>query len=222
MRKISNIFWDLDGTLINTSRLYDKAINFACEKSNCTTIHAIDELPDGQTLLLDFSFLTGLSLGNDSQLLNELKKYAILYFKDNFTNDLIIKNSLELFDYFHKLGLKQSIISNSNQELCDFVVNKIGLKDKFIHCFGIENVKRGKPNPDLYIQALKANSALESECLAFEDSITGVNAAKAANLTVISVGLEANSANPHYIWDINLESALTILNKLSNLYKFIT
>jgi beta-phosphoglucomutase-like phosphatase (HAD superfamily) len=215
MQEINTIFWDLDGTLINTNELYDQAIKFACEKINCTMIREIEELPNGQTLLADFSFLIGLSFDDDLELLNQLKNHAISYFKAKFSDTLIIKSSIELFNYFYQLGLKQSIISNSNQELCDFATNKIGIKDKCLYCFGIENVKYGKPNPELYLHALKAHLAVESQCLVFEDSITGVNAAKSANLTVISIGKEANRSNPNYIWDINLELASVIFNKLS-------
>lgn len=221
MQEINTIFWDLDGTLINTNELYDRAIKFACEKINYTMVREIEDLPNGQTLLADFSFLTGLSFDDDLKLLNQLKSHAILYFKTNFSDSLIIKDSIELFNYFHKLGLKQSIVSNANQELCDFTTSKIGIKYKYFYCFGIENVTHGKPHPELYLQALKAHLTTNSQCLAFEDSITGVNAAKAANLTVISVGLEASTANPSYIWDTNIESVPTFFNRLSKSYKFI-
>ncbi|HMT02181.1 MAG TPA: HAD family phosphatase [Burkholderiales bacterium] len=220
MQKISTIFWDLDGTLISTNELYDQAIKFACAQINCNMTREIEDLPNGQTLLADFIFLTGLSPNNNSKILNQLKNLAILYFKTNFNNNLLIKKSLELFNYFHQLGIKQSIISNSNQELCDFAINSIGIKDKCLYCFGLESVKYGKPNPEIYLKALKAHNITNSECLVFEDSITGVNAAKSANLTVISIGLEANKMNPDYIWDINTESVSVIFNKLSKSYKF--
>ena len=221
MQEINTIFWDLDGTLINTNELYDKAITFACEQINCTMIHDINDLPNGQTLLADFSFLTHLSIDKDFKILTQLRNQAISYFKNNFNNDLVITNSVELFNYFHKLGLKQSIISNSNQELCDFSTNRIGIRDTCFHCFGIETVKYGKPNPEIYLQALKAHDILNFQCLVFEDSFTGINAAQAANLTVIGVGLEIIKANPDFVWNINIESASIILKKLSKLYKFI-
>ena len=221
MQKINTIFWDLDGTLINTNELYDQAITFACEQINCPMIRNINDLPNGQTLLADFSFLTHLSIDTDFNILTQLKNYAISYFKNNFNDDLVIKNCIDLFNHFHKLGLKQSIISNSNQELCDFSTNRIGIKDKCVHCFGIESVDHGKPAPELYLQALNAHKIINSECLVFEDSFTGIEAAKNAKLTVISVGLDAMNANPNHIWNINLESSLTIFNRLSKSYKFI-
>jgi beta-phosphoglucomutase-like phosphatase (HAD superfamily) len=184
-------------------------------------IRNINDLPNGQTLLADFSFLTHLSIDTDFNILTQLKNYAISYFKNNFNDNLVIKNCIELFNHFHKLGLKQSIISNSNQELCDFSTNRIGIKDKCVHCFGIESVDHGKPAPELYLQALKAHKIIKSECLVFEDSFTGIEAAKNAKLTVISVGLDAMNANPNHIWNIKLESSLTIFNRLSKSYKFI-
>lgn len=221
MQEVNTIFWDLDGTLINTNELYDQAIQFACKQNNCAIIRRIEDLPNGQTLIADFTFLTGLSLDNNLEQLNKLKHHAILYYKNNFNNKLLIKNSLELFNHFHGLRLQQSIISNSNQELCDFAIENIGIKNKCSYCFGIESVKYGKPNPELYLKALNAHNISNSQCLVFEDSYTGVVAAKNANLTVISIGMESNMANPNYIWDMNTESVSSIFNKLCKLYKFI-
>lgn len=220
MQEISTIFWDLDGTLIDTNELYEQAIKYACDQTNCTMLNKINDLPNEQTLIADFSFLTGLSLNNNFKLLNQLKNLAILYYKTNFSNDLLIKNSVDLFNYFHQLGLDQSIISNSNQELCDFTTEIIGIKDKCCYCFGIESVEYGKPNPELYIQALQSHKALNSQCLVFEDSINGVTAAKAAHMAVVSINAEAKEANPDYIWNINIESYSILFNKLSKIYKF--
>lgn len=216
MHSITTILWDLDGTLVSTEDLYDQAIKFACNQANCVMTCKIEDIPNGQTLQGDFSFITGLNPDktNDKELLNELIDLAISYMKANFSNKLIISPTVELFHYFHDLGLKQSIVTNSNQELCEFIISMIGISDKCSHCFGIESVQYGKPNPQLYLHALNVHNINSFECLAFEDSVNGVNAAKAANIKVIGVGLSSNKANPHYFWDINSENFTRLINNL--------
>jgi beta-phosphoglucomutase-like phosphatase (HAD superfamily) len=220
MQKITTIFWDLDGTLVNNEALYDQAIEFACNQANCNMVRRINDLPNGQTLQADFSFITNLNGYNshDYQVLVKLTKLAISYMKANFNNTLIIKPTVKLFNYFHQLGLQQSIVSNSNQELCEFIINKIEIGDKCRYCFGIENVQFGKPNPQLYLHALNIHNINSVQCLAFEDSANGIKAAKAANLTVIGVGLSSAKINPNYCWNIESEDFSKVLRKLSNVY----
>lgn len=58
--------------------------------------------------------------------------------------------------------------------------------DTFSAVLGREDVEHGKPAPDLYLLAVERLGLASDDCLAVEDTATGVAAAKAAGLTVIA------------------------------------
>ena len=67
-----------------------------------------------------------------------------------------------------------------------------GLRDAFAAVVGADNVERTKPYPDLYLEALRrlqeATPGLEAgDCLAVEDTPPGIEAARAAGMTVVGV-----------------------------------
>ena len=60
-----------------------------------------------------------------------------------------------------------------------------GLTPYFEHIFSIDQVKRGKPAPDLFLLAAETLGYAPSDCLVIEDSMTGVQAAKSAGMRVL-------------------------------------
>ena len=78
-----------------------------------------------------------------------------------------------------------ALASSSHRSLIDLILNKLDLKDTFQIIVGGDEIKRGKPFPDIY---LKAASFLECDpktCAAIEDSFNGVQSAKDAGLFCI-------------------------------------
>jgi beta-phosphoglucomutase-like phosphatase (HAD superfamily) len=52
---------------------------------------------------------------------------------------------------------------------------------------GDEDVAKGKPHPEIYLKAAKLLSVNPRDCLAFEDSASGIKSAKSAGMTVVAV-----------------------------------
>lgn len=222
MQTITTIFWDLDGTLVNTHNLYDQAIEFACQELSYPILYPIANIPNGQTLQQDFMGVTGIANcidAKDIAILNSLCSLAIGYLETHFSENLMITPSIKLFNYFYSLGLKQSIVSNCPQVVCNFIINKIGLRDKCSNILGIETVAHGKPNPDLYLYALQIHKVNHLECLVFEDSITGISAAQKAKLAVVGIG-SPQSIQVDFSWDMRQEDELMLACKLAKQFKF--
>ena len=62
-----------------------------------------------------------------------------------------------------------------------------GLQDRFVQVVGGDMVSRKKPAPDIYQMAVSRLGVAPSVCIAFEDSQSGVSAAKSAGLTVVAI-----------------------------------
>lgn len=80
-----------------------------------------------------------------------------------------------------------AVASNSPRDLLDLKLAGLGIADVVDVSISIEDVGAPKPAPDMYLAAARALAADPSECLGFEDSETGADAAIAAGLQLIAV-----------------------------------
>jgi mannitol-1-/sugar-/sorbitol-6-/2-deoxyglucose-6-phosphatase len=85
------------------------------------------------------------------------------------------------------LGLKVALASNSPAQLCELVLRQLGIADHFQAVVSADHVDRGKPHPEIYLLAARLLGVQPRECLAFEDSLTGVRAAHAAGMRVVAI-----------------------------------
>ena len=84
------------------------------------------------------------------------------------------------------------LASSSNREIIDLVLELAPFGDAFAVTVASEEVARGKPAPDVYIEAARRLGAEPARCVAIEDSANGLRAAAAAGMAVIAL------PNPHY------------------------
>ncbi len=85
-----------------------------------------------------------------------------------------------------------ALASSSNRELIDLVLGLTGLAACFKATVSSEEVARGKPAPDVYLEAARRLDADPVACTAIEDSENGILSAKAAGMRVIAI------PNPRY------------------------
>ncbi|MEV4742581.1 HAD family phosphatase [Streptomyces sp. NPDC049555] len=90
-----------------------------------------------------------------------------------------------------------AVASNSPRELLDAALWSAGLTDFFPHSFAADEVLSPKPAPELYLTACEALGANPRRSVAFEDSATGIAAARAAGLYVAVVPSLEGTALDH-------------------------
>jgi len=86
-----------------------------------------------------------------------------------------------------RLGLLLAVASSSKRDWVDGYLRQLGLFDDFDAIICRENVRRIKPDPELFLAALKALKIRADEALVFEDSPNGVLAANRAGIRVVAV-----------------------------------
>ncbi|HYR59723.1 MAG TPA: HAD family phosphatase [Nitrospiraceae bacterium] len=109
-----------------------------------------------------------------------------------------------------------AIASGALRHEIEVILEEAGLRKEFLHITSAEDVTRGKPDPQPFLQALNAlnrqcpEQAINAEsCLAIEDSIPGIRSAKTAGMKVLAV------ANTHTIQD--LHEAHAVVQSLSQI-----
>ena len=84
-------------------------------------------------------------------------------------------------------SFRLAVASSSNRELIDGVLAAAGLAVHFEVTVSSEEVARGKPSPDVYLEAARRLGLDPVSCVAIEDSANGVRAAHAAGMRVIAI-----------------------------------
>jgi HAD superfamily hydrolase (TIGR01509 family) len=80
-----------------------------------------------------------------------------------------------------------ALASSANRPLIDLVLELAGMAGLFQATVSSEEVARGKPHPDVYIEAARRLGAASEQCVAVEDSTNGIRAASAAGMRVVAV-----------------------------------
>ena len=83
-------------------------------------------------------------------------------------------------------GYRLAVASSSNRELIDAVLRRLELAALFEATVSSEEVGRGKPAPDVYLEAARRLDVPASRCAAVEDSASGIRAAREAGMRVIA------------------------------------
>ena len=109
-----------------------------------------------------------------------------------------------------------AIASGALRHEIEVILEQAGLRKEFLHITSAEDVTRGKPDPQPFLQALnglnrqrRAQAITAESCLVMEDSIPGVRGAKIAGMKVLAV------ANTHTIQD--LHEAHAVVQSLSQI-----
>jgi HAD superfamily hydrolase (TIGR01509 family) len=80
-----------------------------------------------------------------------------------------------------------AVASSANRPLIDLVLERTGMERFFSVSVSSEEVPRGKPWPDVYLEAARRLEAPPERCAAVEDSTNGIRSARAAGMRVIAV-----------------------------------
>ncbi len=116
----------------------------------------------------------------------------------------------ELLHFVQQRGFPVAIASSSPMSIIDAILSSQGWDDVFALRCSADNVPRGKPAPDVYLQAAQLLGVDPQHCLALEDSSNGARAAIAAGMTCYAVPDRSHSQpadlveiTPHIFADLH-------------------
>jgi len=101
-------------------------------------------------------------------------------------NTPTMPGAIELVRELQLHGVKTALVSASPRNIVDAVLDNLG-HDLFPFSISSDDVAVTKPDPECYLKAASKSGSDISNCLVFEDSITGITAAKASGAFLIAV-----------------------------------
>jgi HAD superfamily hydrolase (TIGR01509 family) len=206
--KYKAILFDLDGTIIHTEHFWQEATaRIMNKKGNACPIvkQALSEKLIGRAIHDSCQLIKDeLELAESvEELMLEKEMHALDLYKNQIQ---YLKGFEAFFQEAMNHGLKTAIATNSTPRTLSAANLETNLHLFFgEHMYSVAVVdNKAKPNPDIFLYAAKQLQVDPSECLVIEDSITGVRAAKAANMFCIRI-VPKNNPHRESLADITVE-----------------
>jgi HAD superfamily hydrolase (TIGR01509 family) len=184
------VIFDLDGVLVDSEQLWNEAKEALVRDVGGTWREDAPTTMMGMSSTEWSAYLRD-ELGVDRDV-EEISRDVVRRMERLYRAKLpLLPGAVETVRSLHArwpLGLA----SSSNREIIDLVLEVAELADLFAATVSSEEVDRGKPAPDVYLEAARRLGVEPRSCAAVKDSGNGIQAAAAARMTVIAV------PNPHY------------------------
>jgi len=188
MNMIKAIIFDMDGVLIEAKDWHYESLNkalglFGMEISRYDHMVTYDGLPTTKKLEM-ISTERGLPL--------ELHKF-INDMKQRYTLEIVYAQCKPRFHHEYALsrlkqeGYKLAVASNSIRKTVQIMMEQSSLMGYLDFYLSNQDVKFGKPDPEIYIKAIQKLGLTPQECLIVEDNEKGIKAAKASGAWLMEV-----------------------------------
>ena len=172
--------FDLDGTLIDSVKVHSKAWTESCEsfgyiipESYFYNLTGMTSKSVGKKLVKDF--------GISENCIDELIQYKSKLYFDNIYKIDVFENILEALKDYKSKNIKVALATGSKRQN---VLEILRVKDLDLFDFIVTSneLQYSKPNPEAFLKCLEHFNCTSDEAVVFEDSESGIEAAKNANI----------------------------------------
>lgn len=194
LKNYSAYLFDMDGTLVDSEKLKGFALVKTCShfggEVDVDTYKAVMGKSWEQVTSY---FFTKAQIASDFDKFNAVFKqeYQKLLFHALKPNP----NVVELLSNLKERGKKIGVVSSAFAWMVDQVLIQLDIKKFFDIVIASEHVSKHKPDPEAYLLALRKLGLPGSEVLIFEDSESGLIAAKRAGCDSVAFKHEFNSGH---------------------------
>ena len=181
------VIFDMDGVICHTNPFHSKAFKIFFEKRNLyPTEEEFAAHMYGKNNGYILSHFLGRKIEGDELLVLEDEKESL--FREIYQHHVEpISGFLEFFHELRKKGLKTGVATSAPFANLELIGAKLDLFPHLESALASEHVSKHKPDPEVYLKSA-ANLSLDPEdCLVFEDSFSGIMAAKNAGMKVVGV-----------------------------------
>jgi len=183
---IKAVIFDMDGLMVDTEPIHSASFSAMLLHYGAEPV-----LNDSGVVQEIASANNYAQLKDQYQLqasLDELKKFKRAVHEQLLQEGLMPMPGLhQLIDMLAAHHIKLAIASSSNHRHIELIMTQLGILDQFAAIVSTEEVARGKPAPDVFLEAARRLKVKPGDCVVFEDAAAGVTAAKAAGMAAIAV-----------------------------------
>jgi mannitol-1-/sugar-/sorbitol-6-/2-deoxyglucose-6-phosphatase len=184
MKQFKAIIFDMDGVIIDSEPLWKRAEFEIFSSLGVQVEDKLAEQTQSMTTLEVTKFWYERKPWTKVSIREAEKMVVDRVVELVCQEDCGIAGVKELVEQLKQKNIKTGLATNSPAVIIPYVLKRIGLEHGFDVVLSADSVKKGKPAPDIYLQAAKQLSVNVHDCLVIEDSHSGMTAAKTAGMTV--------------------------------------
>lgn len=184
---IKAVIFDVDGTLLDTERIYMKAWKEAAAEAGYV-------MPDSVLQKTRAVNTKDAARIFEEEIGNGFSYQAVRPIRVRIAEEIIKRESpilkpgvLELLAFLEEKGIRLSVASSTNRQGTREHLAESRILDRFEVVVGGDMVTNGKPHPDIFLKAAEALGTAPEECIVVEDSPAGIRAAHAAGMKAVLV-----------------------------------
>lgn len=181
------VIFDLDGTLVDNNSFHIKAWQAFYDKIGKTfSLEEYMQHINGRVNNEIFNYVFNTTLTpREVAAYSEEKETMYRKLYQPFIKPV---NGLVYFlDELAKVGIPLAMATSGLPPNINFMFDNVPIKKYFKNIVDASQVKKGKPDPEIFLKAAHSINANPSHCIAFEDSVAGIRSAKTAGMVVVAL-----------------------------------
>ena len=181
------VIFDLDGTIVDNMALHAEAFAAFAGRHGLPALTPADRAKlDGRRNSEIFPVLFGREMPREEWLAYESEKEGL--YRELSRQRLTLVNGLPaLLDHLADRGIAVALATSAPEPNVVHTLHEVGLVHAFPTVVRGDQVARGKPAPDVFLEASRQLDVPPAGCVVFEDAPMGIVAAKAAGMKVVAV-----------------------------------
>ena len=177
--------FDMDGTLFDSERIYKDAwmatVNYFGQDRGAELLTAVSGASEANCRKAIHEFYPDVDV---DKFFNHVIETAVKVFANGVD---MMKGVVEILKFFEENGVKMAVASSSSHEVINRNVERADIKKYFTAIISGDDVKNGKPAPDIFLFAAEKINVPAVDCYVFEDSYNGIRGAYAAGCAPIMI-----------------------------------
>lgn len=189
-QEFKGAIFDLDGVLVDTAKYHYLAWSTIAQKLGFEFTVKDNERLKGVSrarsleILLEVGGITATE--KEKAEFMDSKNATYVQMIEQMDESEVLKGAKEYLLLLKEKGVKIALGSASKNAMT--ILNKLGINSLFDAIIDGNQVSHTKPDPEVFSKAAEALGLLPSDCVVFEDSAAGIEAAKNAGMSAIGIG----------------------------------
>lgn len=185
MRKA--FIFDMNGVIVNDERIHQASWRKLCDKYGFKlTEEEFKHNVFGRTEKDTLNYLLQKEL-SDQELepyLAERVQIAIDLYRPQIS---LTEGLTDFLEDLFRHSIPTAIATSARWPYTNFVLDTLNIRKYFKAVVTAEDIENGKPDPEIYLKAASKLKREPSLCVAIEDSVSGIQSAKAASMYVVGI-----------------------------------